>query len=206
MTDVAEPRLPSLPIEQWSDEARAALRSAFPASVADRFLSGAPDAPHVPNAIGTFMYHPRLAGPFLTYNATLLADPALGHRARELLVLRVAARTSSTYEWEQHVRLAPRYGVTDEEIDAIAGRAAAHEWGMLDADLLVAADQLVDHYRVDDDTWQRLAAGLDARQLVELLFVVGTYTCLAMAFNSLGLELDPDLQTSATAGRKVPEE
>ena len=33
---------------------------------------------------------------------------------------------------------------------------------------------------------------------MELVFVVGTYTGLAMAFNSFGLQLDPDLQEIAT--------
>ena len=28
---------------------------------------------------------------------------------------------------------------------------------------------------------------------MEVALVVGTYTCLAMAFNSFGIELDPDL-------------
>ena len=40
----------------------------------------------------------------------------------------------------------------------------------------------------------RLAEELDQPQLVELVFVIGTYTCLAMAFNSFELELDPDLR------------
>ena len=42
----------------------------------------------------------------------------------------------------------------------------------------------------------RLAERFDERQLVELVFVVGTYTCLAMAFNSFGLELDDELDPS----------
>ena len=106
------------------------------------------------------------------------------------MVLRVAWRTRSRYEWAQHVRLAPRVGITPDEIDAIAGGRGARAWTPLEADLLAATDQLIDHYRIDDDTWARLAEQLDERQLVELVFVVGTYTGLAMAFNSFGLQLD----------------
>ena len=71
-------------------------------------------------------------------------------------------------------------------------------WTPLEADLLAATDQLIDRYRIDDDTWARLAEHLDERQLVELVFIVGTYTALAMAFKSFGLQLDPDLQEIAT--------
>ena len=79
-------------------------------------------------------------------------------------------------------------------------------WTPLEADLLAATDQLVDRYRIDDETWSRLAGQLDERQLVELVFVVGTYTGLAMAFNSFRLQLDADLQQIATASRPEFEE
>lgn len=97
------------------------------------------------------------------------------------------------------MRIAERVGITPEEIAAIVGGGDAEVWTPLEADLLAATDQLVDHFRVDDDTWTRLAEQLDERQLVELVFVVGTYTGLAMAFNSFGLQLDPDLNEIAAA-------
>jgi 4-carboxymuconolactone decarboxylase len=37
-------------------------------------------------------------------------------------------------------------------------------------------------------------ASLDQRQLMDLVFTVGAYDLLAMAFNSFGLELDPGLE------------
>ena len=110
------------------------------------------------------------------------------------LLLRVAWRTRSPYEWLQHVRMAKQLGVTAEEIDTIAGRSSAAPWTQLEADLLAATDQLIDHYVIDDATWARLAERLDERQRMEVVFVVGSYTCLAMAFNSFGIELDPELR------------
>jgi alkylhydroperoxidase family enzyme len=152
------------------------------------------------------MHHPTLAGPFLTYNNVLLNTPAIEPRLRELMVLRVAWRTRALYEWVQHVRLAGRVGITAEEIAAVGGDWGAHEWAPLDADVLAATDQLIDGYRIDDDTWARLAAHLDERQLVELVFVVGTYTGLAMAFNSFGLQVDPELREIAAASPSEFEE
>jgi 4-carboxymuconolactone decarboxylase len=190
VTDAAQPRLEPLPRERLDDAAQAALREAFPGQVADRFLSTGPDALAVPNAITTMLHHPELAGPFLTYNNVLLWKPALEHRWRELMVLRVARRTRSEYEWAQHVRLAARYGVASDDVDAIAEDREAEGWTPLERDLVLATDQLIDRYRIDDETWARLAEHLDERQLVEVVFVVGTYTCLAMAFNSFGLQLE----------------
>jgi len=187
------PRVPPLPIEEWGDDAVAALRAAWGDAAVDRLLAAGAD---VPNVLGTLLRHPGLAGPFLAYNAVLLRRPAVEPRLRELMVLRVAWRTRSNYEWAQHVRIARSCGITDTEIDAI-GRDDTDpgDWSALEAGLLAATDQLLDRHRIDDATWARLAEHLDERQLIEVAFVVGTYTCLAMVFNSVGIELDADLQT-----------
>jgi AhpD family alkylhydroperoxidase len=158
-----------------------------------RFTAPGPDAAPVPNVLATLMHHPALAGPFLAYNQVLLQSPALDARHRELMILRVAWRTRSRYEWVQHARLAARLGITDDEIAAIADGAPL-EWAPLERALLDATDELVDGYCVADSTWQRLAEHLDDAQLMELVFVVGTYVGLAMAFNSFGLQIDAELQ------------
>jgi alkylhydroperoxidase family enzyme len=187
------PRLAPVPRDQWGDDQKAALLAAFPEQVVARFTATGPDAAPVPNVLATLMHHPTLAGPFLAYNQVLLQSPALDPRRRELMILRVAWRTRSRYEWVQHARLAARLGITTDEIAAIAG-GEPPDWTPLERALLDATDELVDHYRVADDTWKRLAEHLDEAQLVELVFVVGTYVGLAMAFNSLGLQIDPELQ------------
>jgi alkylhydroperoxidase family enzyme len=191
-------RLAPLPREQWGDDVREALAAGFSPEVAGRFLAAGPGAIPVPNVLATLMHHPGLAGPFLAYNRVLLHRPVLDPRVRELAVLRVAWRTRSPYEWAQHVRIARGLGVTDDEIDAVVAGPDAGRWRPLERDVLTATDECVDHHRVGDDTWRRLAGELDDRQLVELVFVIGTYTCLAMAFNSFGLQLDEELQGIAS--------
>ena len=201
------PRLPPRPKEQWGDDVRDALRAAYGAG-AERFFSTAPDAFRVPNVLTTMMHHPPLMGPFLAYNNVLLGKPALSHRQRELMVLRVAWRTRSWYEWVQHThaRMTRPASITPEDIDAITRGAPAKSWTPVEVDLVAVTDQLLDRYVVDDDTWARLAKQLDERQLVEVLFTVGTYTCLAMAFNSFGLQLDPELLAHASQTIPFPAE
>jgi alkylhydroperoxidase family enzyme len=191
------PRIAPLPTDEWGDAETTTLRAVYGDKAAEGLLSDEPDSQRMPNVLTTLMRHPTLARPFLTYNHTLMTAPTVEPRLRELMVLRVAYRTRSTYEWAQHVRLAPRFEITTEDIDAIARGADAGTWSPLEAELLRATDQLLDQYRIDDDTWARLAEHLDDRQLIEVAFVVGTYTCLAMVFNSVGVELDPDLDPSA---------
>jgi alkylhydroperoxidase family enzyme len=189
--------------EQLGDDARAALTQAFGAGAADRLL--APDAGPMPNVLATLLHNPALAGPFLAYNNVLLRTPTIGARLREIVILRVAFRTQAPYEWAQHVRMADQAGLTAAEVDAIASGSAgagAGEWTELETDVLRATDECIDNYRVSSTTWERLAERLDAAQLVELVFVIGTYTALAMAFNSFGIQLDPELE--ALAGTTLP--
>jgi alkylhydroperoxidase family enzyme len=187
-------RLAPLPHSSWGDDERAALAGAFGNAAADQFASGARETP---NVLGTLLHHPALAGPFLAYNNVLLRTPSLDARLRELVVLRVAWRTRAPYEWAQHARLATGLGISADDIDAITRGAEAECWSELEASVLTATDQCIERYRIDDDTWSGLAKELDERQLVELVFVVGTYTALAMAFNSFGLELEAELHEFA---------
>ena len=187
-----EPRIPPLPVEEWTDAERAALRAYIGDAGVERFLGGAPDAPRLPNVLGTLIRHPDLAARWLPYNDVLLNRGSIDPRVRELAICRVGWRTAANYEWLQHVRLARGLGVTDAEIDAIAGRGTV-EWTPLEAGVLAAADDLVADFVVSDATWARLSEHFDQQQMIELVFVIGTYTCLAMAFNSFGIQLDPEL-------------
>jgi 4-carboxymuconolactone decarboxylase len=188
VTGTAAPRLQPLTAAGWAAGSRDLMRGRLAA--ADRYLSGEADAPPMPAILGLLAHHPRLGANWLAFSGGLLDDPVLDPRDRELLVLRVAWRTQSRYEWAQHIRLGGAAGLTSDEIAAIATSDLSGRWSDRDRHLLAAADQMIDVHRVDDTTWQSLTGHFDEQQLLELLFVVGTYLCLALVLNSAGLEPD----------------
>jgi alkylhydroperoxidase family enzyme len=145
------------------------------------------------NVLGTFALHPELARAFNTFNGHVLFASTLAPRERELLVLRVAAVRDSAYEWEQHTRLAADAGLRVAEIERIAVGPSAAGWSELDQAMLQAVDELVNDACISDGTWATLAGALDEQQLIDLVFTVGAYDLLAMAFRSFGLQLDADL-------------
>ena len=197
MTDFATPRLTPLPVEKWDERARTMLRGHVKA--ADRYLSSEPDTPPMPNILGLLAHHTELAAAWLAYNGLLLENPSIDPLDRELVILRVAWRSGSDYEWAQHVRIAGSLGLGETEIECVRLGPDAPSWSSLQRSLLTAVDQLLDRNRVDDITWAELANHFDERQLIELLFVIGSYLCLAMVFNSVDLkpDLEPDRTTSA---------
>ena len=188
------PRIPPLPPNEWPEEMREALAALRPAKPRHPLPPTDPDRPKALNLLGTFARHPALTRAYNTFNGHILFASTLSPRERELLVLRVAAVRNAAYEWAQHVVLAGDAGISPEEIARVAEGPDAAGWSSSDRALLAAVDELVGDAKISDGTWQVLAGGLDEQQLMDLVFTVGAYDVLAMAFRSFGVELDADLE------------
>jgi alkylhydroperoxidase family enzyme len=173
---------------------RAALAAIRPAHPRHPFPSREPGRPKGLNALGTLAQYPTLTQAYHTFNGHVLFGTSLSPRQRELLVLRVAAVRQADYEWRQHVVLAGDAGITPEEVEWIAEGPSAPGWSPIDRAMVSAVDELLDDALVADGTWEVLAAELDVEQLMDLVFTVGAYDLLAMAFRSFGIQLDDDLK------------
>jgi 4-carboxymuconolactone decarboxylase len=164
-------RLEPLPLDEWDDETRSLLG----------------DAPL--NIFSTLAHHPKLLKRWLVFGNHVLAKTTLPARERELVILRTGWRCGCAYEFGQHTVIGRRDGITDDEIRALC-RDSLDGWSPTDATLLAAVDQLVDHQRVDDDTWGALSADWSTQQVMDLVFAVGQYTLVSMALNTFAVELD----------------
>ena len=172
-------RLGPLPEEQWDDRTRAALAALLPPERRNPRGAG--------NALATLVRHPDLTVAFLPFNTRLLLRSTLPPRLRELAILRVARRSGCAYEWAHHTKIAAKAGLSEAEIEA-AGDGKAIGPGELDRAVLDAVDELAEGCNLSDRTWSTLAVHLDERQLMDLVFTVGAYVLLAMAFNTFGVE------------------
>ena len=188
------PRLRPLPPAEWPPEMRAALAALRPAEPRHPFPDPGGDRPKGLNVLGTLALHPALTRAYHTFNGHVLFATTLSVRQRELLVLRVAAVRDAEYEWAQHVVLAGDAGIDDDEVTRVAAGPDAPGWSAFDAALLRAVDELVADAAISDATWAVLAAELDDQQLMDLVFTVGAYDLLAMAFRTFRVELDADLR------------
>jgi alkylhydroperoxidase family enzyme len=195
VTDPADvPRIPALAPADWPEEMRGALAAIRPPNPRHPFPARDPSRPKGLNVLGTLAQHPALTQAYHTFNGHVLFATTLSPRQRELLVLRVAALRRSTYEWRQHVVLAGDAGITPEEVEWIAEGPAASGWSKLDRAMVSAVDELLESAMVADNTWEVLASDLEVQQLMDLVFTVGAYDLLAMAFRSFGIQLDDDLK------------
>lgn len=186
------PRITPLTPGEFPAEMRAAMAALRPPDPRHASLPVA-DRPRALNVLGTMAHHPALAQAYFTFNGHLLLATTLSERQRELLIMRVAAVRQCGYEWAQHLFVARDAGLSDEEIGRIAYGPDAPFWDELDAAMLRSVDELILDGAISAPTWQTLAADLDTRQLLDLIFTVGGYDILARMFSSLQLPLDEDI-------------
>jgi len=191
---MSQPRIPPRPSADWDAEVFDALSVLSPPGTAgltreqQARMSKRPPS----NLVGVLSWHPALTKAFLAFNNHLFRS-TLSDRVREMITVRVAWLRRGEYEWAQHVRMARAAGMSETEIEAISEGPGAPIWDPLDAALLCAVDEIVADRYISDATWNQLAGHLDRQQLMDLVFTVGTYDMLAMACNTVGLELDPGM-------------
>lgn len=179
------PRIPPVAPDAWTEEVREVFAIGEGPLARERGSRS--------NVVLTLANHPELAGRFLAFSTYLQRHSGVPARLRELLILRVAWRYACDYEWRHHVNLATHIGVAPEHCEAVRDGPEAGCWTELERHALRAADQLCDHGRVDDATWEALSAHFDKQLMLDLIFTVGGYAMLAWALNSVGVEMDAEL-------------
>lgn len=191
MQNQQPPRVPPVLPPEWDAQTRDAV-SAFP-SARDFVLGHHADrdgGARGTHGLGVILRHPALAKAFLTFNNHVAITSSLSKRVRELLILRISWLRRSEYELIQHIVLARNAGLSDLEIERVQRGADASGWEPIEADLLRAVDELHADARIGDATWKRLAAQFTTEQLLDLVFAVGCYEVLAMAFKTFGAQLE----------------
>lgn len=179
----ARPHLAPLAPEDWTQEQKDILAP---------MLRGEGLGRGVINVFATLVRYPKLFKRWGVFASHVLFKSSLSPRDREILILRIAHLCDSAYEWGQHVSVARDAGMSDAEIEAVRAGAGWQGWSKTDRLLLTAADQLKAETCVAPGTWTALAAHYSEQQILDIIFTVGNYAMLAMALNSIGVELDED--------------
>ena len=171
------PRIPPAEIRQVNPLLRPFL------TIAGRVTGGPP--PHI---FSTLARHPSLFVSWLVFAGRLMPRGRLPRDETELVILRVAWNCANRYEWDHHVRIGRRAGLTDADIERVPDGPGAEGWTPRRAALLTAADEIHADGRIGEETWSALRPELDDRELIELTMLIGHYEMVAATISSLGIQ------------------
>lgn len=129
--------------------------------------------------------------PFTDYIVQLFKQLELDAATERMIVLYVAHLSDCFYVWRQNTVVAKSVGVKDEQI-------AALEKGNITADCFSApqraafqfTNECVNNIEVSAATYAEAAKHLSARQITEMLYVLGTYMFICRVVRSGQVPLD----------------
>jgi alkylhydroperoxidase family enzyme len=179
-------RIPNITPAEWTDK----LLDIF------EFMEGPEARVKGPkyNAVKALAHAPEVSLASMRFHKALTQSQGLAPRLKELVILRVLWLNRAEYQWSQHLLISSRYGFDDEDYTAIKTGTISPNWSELEALAVAAVDQLEKAGNIDDALWARIAEHLKHGQILELLYLVGSFKMVAWIFNSIRLDLDPGMQ------------
>lgn len=167
----------------------------------DKMLAGRPDY----NVFKTLAHDPELFERWNGLGLYLLNGSTLPPRDREIVILRMGWLCQAPYEWSQHARIAKASAnMTDAELHAIAAGAASSALSDFERTLIRMTDELRYDTEISDATWAALRTRYSVEQTIDAIYTAGQYQLVSMALNSLGVQLDPELQERMPTDLKPP--
>ncbi|MCC7273696.1 MAG: carboxymuconolactone decarboxylase family protein, partial [Alphaproteobacteria bacterium] len=137
-----------------------------------------------PNALRRFSG----LGQFIRHESRL--DP----RLREMAILQVGYMTRSEYEYSHHIKIGRDFGVSDDDVRAIAVETAGGTSGLepLARTVLRAAREMTDDMAMSDATFATLAAALGTERLTDLVVTIGFYNCVVRVLGTMQIDVEDD--------------
>ncbi|MDE2403757.1 MAG: carboxymuconolactone decarboxylase family protein [Sphingomonadales bacterium] len=176
------PRIPPLPRDQWTDAARDVFA----------YWEGAParESGSRSNTMMTLAWHPALALPTLDLGRHFMLGSTLSAREQKMIVLRVAHRYGSIYQWTHNTAAARQLGMSEAEIEGLRVGPEDPVWPEEDLLLLRAVDQTGDGGRIDDATWAALADRWSIPRIMDVVHATGYFTMVAWGLVAMGVEVE----------------
>ncbi|MYJ29132.1 MAG: carboxymuconolactone decarboxylase family protein [Acidimicrobiaceae bacterium] len=129
----------------------------------------------------------------------LRSEPETDRGLRELLIMRTALLTRSSFEWQAYWPAAVRGGVTESELVALSDWEGSAEFSAAERAALACAGEIVLDGGASPGSIGRLREFFSAGECIELILTTSFYVCVARTLQSLGIEADPEAAGDALA-------
>jgi 4-carboxymuconolactone decarboxylase len=174
--------LKPVPVDEWNGSLKKILE----------------DMKGIPLNIHSLMAHnPELLQAWWAFRNYSVKGGHLGQRKAELVILRVAVRLGSWYEWAAHIERSLQIGISLDLIEEI--RKNSPEMPEEDAILIQAVDDLILDKRLSPETLEQASHYYDKRQLLDIIAIHGMYVTLGCMIETWGVELDRHVREALPA-------
>lgn len=126
---------------------------------------------------------------FRAYGTTLWQESGLTPHEREFVILTTAERAGSSYEWQQHVRVALDEGVSPAAVRSVSSGDHDDVLSAPHAALVTYVKRYVEG-AVDDETHERASEHYEPSTLLGVGLLSGLYLGLARLIDAFGVELE----------------
>lgn len=141
---------------------------------------------------GVRLHSPQLSAALRPVAKYLRFETGLGTRVREVAILTAAREMDSRFEWAAHEPVALKEGVPQATIDAIKFRKSTDGLDETDAAVVEIGRESMGAHRVSQETYDRALAIFGAKQLVDLVSVMGNYMATATLLHVFDNQPPPD--------------
>jgi 4-carboxymuconolactone decarboxylase len=143
---------------------------------------------------GIALYSPRVADADMRKNDYLRFDSSIGRRFYEIAVLVTARELDHQFEWSAHEPAALKAGVEQSVIDVIKYRRPLAGLQAKDAAIIQVGRELLRGHSVKPDTYADALKLFGAKELVDVVSVIGNYSAIAVLLNAFDQQLAPGQQ------------
>lgn len=116
----------------------------------------------------------------------------LDPRLRELAILQVGYLTRTEYEYSHHIKIGRDFGLTNEDIGAVAIETEGEESGLDEVARLTlrAAREMTADLEMSEATFQALLAHLGNEGILDLTIVIGFYNAVVRLLKTLAIDVE----------------
>lgn len=146
------------------------------------------------NVYRLLAHSPRASRSINTLARFLRDGSRLDPRLREMAILQVGYLLRSGYTFSHHIHIGRNFGVSDDDIRAVAEETAGRPTRLepLARTVLRAAREMTKGQAVAADTFASLRDALGDEQLTDLLITISFYNGLVRLEESLAIDVEDD--------------
>ena len=148
------------------------------------------------NLFRAMVHSPNGARAFHGLGEFIRRDSKLDARLREMAIIQVGYLTRSVYEYTHHLKIGMDFGVSADDIRAIAAETAGRPSSLdgLSKAVLRAAREMTTSIAVTDETFAILSASLDAECLTDLVLTIAFYNSVVRYLGTMQIDNEPEYQ------------